>query len=156
SHLLQLPRVVFHSMQPGELLSRMGDAVFIRRLVNDLFIQSGVPVLVLLGVLLVALFRYPVLAIWLLLSIIAYAGIFLLSSFLSRTAQRRLLIPDAALDTRFTETFSAIGTIRQLGTERHHNHRLDASIHDLLTADYVSGQKNLWTEEATSLLVQGF
>lgn len=155
-HLLQLPQAVFDSMQPGELLSRMGDAVLIRRLVNDLLIQSGVPALSLLVVLSVALAHHPALAWWLLLSIVAYAGIYTVSNALHRTLQRRLLTTDAALDARFTETFGAIGTIKQLGTERLHGLQLDTRIHDFLTAAFTSGRASLWAEEITAFFAQGF
>ena len=155
-HLLQLPQTVFNSMQPGELLSRMGDAVLIRRLVNDLLIQSGVPALSLFAVLSVALFHHPALAWWLMLSIIAYTGVYGLSAALHRILQRRLLVADAALDARFTETFGAISTIKQQGDERLHAFRLDTCIHDFLTATFRSGRASLWTEEITSLFAQGF
>jgi len=156
THLLQLPQSVFNSMQPGELLSRMGDALLIRRLVNDLLIQSGVPALSLVAVLLIALVRHPLLAIWLLLSIGVYAGIYALANTFHRTVQHRLLISEAALDARFTETFAAIHTVKQLGSERLHRTRLDAHTHDFLSAAHTAGRVGLWAEEATSLLAQGF
>lgn len=155
THLLQLPRRVFHTMQPGELLSRMGDAVLIRRLANDLVIQSGVPVISLLTVLLIALIQHPALAIWLLLSIAVYSAAYLLSNMLHRTVQRRLLVADAALDAQFTETFSAINTVQRLGIARLSGDRLHARIHESLDAEYTAGRISLWTEEATSLLAQG-
>jgi len=156
AHLLQLPQSVFHSLQPGELLSRMGDAILIRRLVNDLLIQSGVPALSLVVVLLIALGQHPVLAVWLLLSIVAYAGIYAFANTLHRTVQHRLLVSDAALDTGFIETFGSIETVKQLGIGRLQGTRLDARIHDLVTAMHTAGRVGLWTEEATSLLAQGF
>src|SRR5690606_14550781 len=155
-HLLHLPQTVFNNMQPGELLSRMGDAALIRRLVNDVLIQSGVPALSLFAVLSVALFHHPALAWWLLLSTMAYAGIYGVSAALHRSLQRRLLVADAALDARFTETFGAINTIKQQGDERLHAFRLDACIHDFLTATFRSGRASLWTEEIASLFAQGF
>ncbi len=155
-HLLRLPQAVFNGMQPGELLSRMGDAVLIRRLVNDLLIQSGVPVLALVVVLAFALANHPALAGWLLLSMVGYAGVYAASSALHRIVQRRVLVADAELDTRFTETFGAITTIKQLGLERLHGLKLDASVHNLLATSYASGRVGIWSEEATALLAQGF
>ncbi len=155
-HLLQLPQAVFDSMQPGELLSRMGDAILIRRLVNDLLIQSGVPALSLVLVLLVALARYPALAVWLLLSIVTYMGVYWASTTLHRILPRRLLVADAALDARFTETFGAISTIKQQGDERLHGFRLDTRIHDFLAATFHSARASLWAEEITSFFAQGF
>ena len=156
THLLALPQSVFNSMQPGELLSRIGDAILIRRLVNDLLIQSGVPALSLVAVLFVSLVRHPLLAIWLLLSIGAYAGVYALANAFHRVVQRRVLVSEAALDARFTETFGAIHTVKQLGSERLHGTRLDAHTHDFLTAAHTAGRVSIWAEEATSLLAQGF
>ncbi|MFC7526870.1 peptidase domain-containing ABC transporter [Parapedobacter sp. GCM10030251] len=155
-HLLQLPQTVFNSMQPGELLSRMGDILLIRHFANDLLIQSGVPALALVAVLLIALASHPALALWLLLSILAYAGVYALSNALHRTTQRKLLVSDAALDAQFTESIGAIATIKQLGAERLHGRQLDARIHDYLSAAYASRRVSIWSEEATSLLAQGF
>ncbi|MEC3881607.1 peptidase domain-containing ABC transporter [Parapedobacter sp. 10938] len=155
-HLLQLPQSVFDSMSAGELLSRMGDVVLIRRLVNDHLIQSGVPALSLLLVLSVALAHHPALAWWLLLSIVAYAGIYVVSNALHRVLQRRLLVADAALDARFTETFGAMGTIKQLGAERQHGLQLAAHIHGFVIAAHATGRARLWAEEITALCAQGF
>jgi len=131
-HLLQLPQTVFNGMQSGELLSRMGD------------------------VLLIALASHPALALWLLLSIVAYAGVYVLGNALHRITQRRLLVADAALDARFTESIGAVATIKQLGAERLHGQQLDARIHDYLSAAHASRRVGIWSEEATSLLAQGF
>ncbi len=155
-HLLQLPQQVFNGMQTGELLSRMGDAVLIRRMANDLLIQSGVPALSLAAVLIVALARHPAMALWLVLSVAAYAGIYAVSNVLQRILQSRLLVSEAALDARFTETFGNIGTIKQLGAERTMGQRLDACIYDFLAATHAAGRVSLWVEEATSLFAQGF
>lgn len=155
-HLLQLPQIVFNGMQTGELLSRMGDAMLIRHFANDLLIQAGVPVLALGAVLLMALASHTALALWLLLCLAAYAGVYILSNILHRTSQHRLLLADAALDTQFTESFGAITTIKQLGAERLHGQHLDARIHDYLSALYTSRRVGIWSEEVTSLLAQGF
>src|SRR5690606_6373747 len=82
--------------------------------------------------------------------------IYALAHALHRSLQHRLLATDAALDTGFVETFGSIETVKQLGIERLHGTRLDARIYDLVTATHTAGRVGMWTEEATSLLAQGF
>ncbi len=155
-HIVGLAQSVHNQLQPGELLSRMGDAMHIRRFVNDLLIQSGVPMLALATVLFAALASRPVLGLWLLASVAGHAAIYALFSALYGPIQRKLMARDAALDAQFTETLGAIATVKQLGLERLHGHKLDARIHDFLESGHTSGRLGLWSEEATSLLAKGF
>lgn len=155
-HMLHLPQAVHHHMQPGELLSRMGDAVHIRRFANDLIIQTGVPILALVFVLIAALASQPALALWLILTMAAYAVVYQLCSTLQGHIQRKLMTRDAALDAQFTETALSIPTIKQLGLAQLHGHKLTARIHDFLSATHASGRLGIWSDEVTSLLAQGF
>src|SRR5690606_2169178 len=155
-HLLQLPIRFVQRWPTGELLSRMGDAVKIRQLVNDGLIQLTIPLILLLGTLLLLATAQPRLGIVLLIVVPLHIGVYLAAHALHRGIQRRLMAADAALDSQFTETFQAIGTVRQLGLERHHGHRLDAGIARLLHENHASGRTTVLTDEATHLLVQAF
>jgi len=155
-HLLDLPHAFFQHMQSGELLSRMGDVMKIRYLVNDLLIQLGVPLIVVLFTLMLLVGGHPQLGYLLLISIPLHVGIYLLGHRLHQHIQRRVMEADAALDQQFTESFQAIATIKQLGLSVLHATKLEARIHQFLQANYASGSSTLFIEQATTLLVQAF
>ncbi|MBK1442584.1 peptidase domain-containing ABC transporter [Parapedobacter sp. ISTM3] len=154
-HLLRLPRIFFNQMQTGELLSRMGDAVKIRQFINDMLLQLGVPVGLLIAIMLLWSVRQPQLGLLLLAMLILHVAVYTFGHTAHRRLQRKLMEADAALDSQFTETFQAVATVKQLGLGKLHAHKLEARIHDLLHAAHASGRMSSWVDEATSLLAQG-
>lgn len=116
-HLLQLPQPFFDTMRVGEIISRLNDAVKIRRFVNETSLELLVNLLVIGTALPLMLVYSWQIGLLVAASIPLHAAIFLVVNSANRRDQRRTMEAAAELESHLVETVGAISTLRGLGLE---------------------------------------
>ena len=151
-HLLRLPHRFFDTMRTGEITSRIGDAVKIRALINDIAVELVMSTLVI--VLSVALlFAYNATLGLIVLGLIpVYAAIWTVANARNRQASRALMERSAELQSQLVESISMIATIKSFGLEADMELRTETRFIRLLRAVFRSARTSLMTSTATGAL----
>ncbi len=148
-HLLSLPQRFFDTMRIGEITSRVGDAVRIRALINDIAVELIVSTLV-IALSLVLLFLYSAtLGLLVLGTFPIYVAIWALANTRNRHASRALMERSAELQSQIVESVSMIGTIKRFGLETDMELRTEVRFVRLLRAVFRSAGTALMTSTAT-------
>jgi ABC-type bacteriocin transporter len=152
THLLGLPQRFFDTMRIGEITSRIGDAVRIRALINDVALELVISTLV-IALSLVLLFVYSAVLGTLVLGIIpVYAVIWAVANARNRRASRDLMERGAELQSQIVESVSAMGTIKRFGLEAEMELRTEVRFVRLLRAVFHTARTSLLTTTATGLV----
>jgi ATP-binding cassette subfamily B protein len=124
-HLLKLPQRFFDTMRVGEIISRVGDAVKIRALLNDTAVEMVVN-------LLVVVFSFGLMAAynWRLTLLVAtvipvYACVLWVTNRLNRRHLRALMERGAELESALVESVTAMSTIRRFDLAEDTERRLE-------------------------------
>jgi len=148
-HLLRLPQHFFDTMRIGEITSRIGDAVRIRALINDIAVELVMSALV-IALSLALLFVYSATLGVVVSGIVpVYAVIWTLANARNRRASRALMERSAELQSQVVESVSVIGTIKRFGLEAEMERRTEARFVRLLRAVFRSARTALMTSTAT-------
>ena len=151
-HLLSLPQRFFDTMRIGEITSRIGDAVRIRALVNDMAVELVMSTLV-IALSLALLFVYSATLGLVVVGLIpAYAGIWAVANARNRRGSRALMERTAELQSQLVESISMIGTIKRFGLEADMELRTETRFVRLLRAVYQSARTALMAGTATGAL----
>ena len=151
-HLLELPQRFFDTMRIGEITSRIGDAVRIRALINEVALELAVSTLMItlsLGLLFLYSTRLGALVIGI---IPVYAGIWAVANARNRRASRELMERSAELQSHFVESVSAMGTIKRFGLEADMELRTEVRFVRLLRAVFRSARTSLMTATTTGMV----
>jgi ABC-type bacteriocin transporter len=152
THLLGLPQRFFDTMRIGEITSRIGDAVKIRALINEIALELVISTLV-IAFSLVLLFLYsPVVGMLALAIIPIYGVIWMVANAKNKRASRVLMERGAELQSQLVESVSAIGTIKRFGLEMDVELRTEARFVRLLRAVFRAARTSLLTATATGLV----
>ena len=151
-HLLGLPQRFFDTMRIGEITSRIGDAVKIRALINDVALELIISALVIaLSVALLFLYSGVIAALVVGITPI-YIGIWAIANSRNRRAARDLMERGAELQSQLVESISAIGTIKRFGLETEIELQTEARFVRLLRAVFRAARTSLVTTSATGLV----
>ena len=152
THLLSLPQRFFDTMRVGEVTSRVGDAVKIRALINDVALELVVSTLV-LALSLALLFAYSSALAALVLAIIPlYALIWGIANSRNRRISRDVMERAAAVQSQLVESVTAMGTIKRFGLEVEVGLRTEVRFVRLLRGVFHAARTMLLTTTATGLL----
>jgi ABC-type bacteriocin/lantibiotic exporter with double-glycine peptidase domain len=151
-HLLKLPQQFFDTMRVGEITSRIGDAVKIRIFINDVSINLAVNFFMLVFAFAMMFTYYWKLALFLLILIPLYFGIYLITNKFNRKVQRKLMENAADLESQLVESLNAVGTIKRFGLEDHANQKTETRFMKLLTTVYKSGLNAVFSGTSTELV----
>ena len=151
-HLLQLPHRFFDTMRIGEITSRIGDAVRIRALINDVALELAVSTLV-ITLSLALLFLYSATLGALVVGIIpVYAGIWAVANARNRRVSRELMERSAELQSHLVESVAAMGTIKRFGIGADMELRTEVRFVRLLRAVFRSARTSLMTATTTAMV----
>jgi ATP-binding cassette subfamily B protein len=151
-HLLGLPQRFFDTMRVGEITSRMGDAVKIRALINDLALELVVSTLI-IALSLALLCVYSARLGALVAGVIPfYAAIWAVANARNRRVSRDLMERGAELQSQLVESISMIGTIKRFGLESDMELRTEVRFVRLLRAVFRSARTSLLTTTATGMV----
>jgi ATP-binding cassette, subfamily C, bacteriocin exporter len=151
-HLLALPQRFFDTMRIGEIASRVGDAVKIRALINDVAVELLVSVLVVLLSLALLFLYSTTLGALVVGTIPIYATIWAVANARNKTASRDLMERSAELQSQLVESISAIGTIKRFGLEADMELRTEVRFVRLLRAVFRSARTSLMTATTTGIV----
>jgi len=155
-HLLRLPQRFFDTMQVGEIISRVNDAVKIRTFINDAAIQIVVNVFVVFFSFVLMFTYHWKLAIIMTAIIPFYILIYAVSDRLNRKVERRLMEEDAKLESHLVESLHAMRTIKQFGVEGYANDKTDDRFSKLLKTIYRSVLNTLFAQNTSDFLSRFF
>jgi ABC-type bacteriocin/lantibiotic exporter with double-glycine peptidase domain len=153
-HLLRLPQRFFDTMQVGEILSRINDAVRIRLFVNDIALNLLLHSLVVIFSLSLMFIYYWKLALVTSLVIPLYTLIAYLGNLTHRRWQRRLMEEQAALEAELVDSLGIITTIRRFGLEAEAMERVEQRFLQLLRSAYGAGLRTIWYGQTSDLLTR--
>lgn len=148
-HLLSLPQRFFDTMRIGEITSRIGDAVKIRALINDIAIELVMSALIIALSLGLVFLYSATLGVVVVASIPAYAAIWAVTNARNRRVSRELMERSADLQSQLVESVSVVGTIKRFGLEAQMELRTEVRFVRLLRAVFQSARTALLTTTTT-------
>ncbi len=155
-HLLRLPQQFFDSMRVGEITSRIGDAVKIRAFINDVAINLLLNVFIILFSFILMFTYYWKLGLVMLAIIPAYSVIYVITNWLNRKTQRKIMEDAADLESQLVESLNSVSTIKQFGLEDYANVRTETRFIRLLSSVYRSGLNSLFSGYASQFTSRFF
>ena len=155
-HLLKLPQRFFDTMRVGEIISRVNDAVKIRTFINDVSIQIVVNVFIVLFSFALMFTYYWKLALIVALVIPFYLGIYIITNWLNKKVERRMMEESAELESHLVESLNAVKTIKQFGAEIYANNKTDIHFSTLLKTIYKSVLNSLFSGNASEFVSRIF
>ena len=132
-HVVKLPQQFFSTMQTGEIMSRVNDAVRINTFVNDIAINMIVDAFILV-ISLICMFAYKWQLALIVLSIIpVYAFLVYRGNRINRKWQRKLMEASAGVESLMVQSLTAISTVKKLGLENFSGSQLKIKYEELLS-----------------------
>ncbi|HKI44327.1 MAG TPA: peptidase domain-containing ABC transporter [Balneolales bacterium] len=155
-HLIRLPQRFFDTMQVGEIISRINDAVKIRVFVNDVVINLAVNFFIVLFSFGLMFTYYWKLGLVMSLIIPAYGLVYVVTNQLNKKTQRSMMEQAASLESQLVESLNAISTIKQFGLEDFSNIKTETRFIRLLKSVYQSGMNSVFSGNSTQFFSRLF
>ncbi len=150
-HLMGLPQRFFDTMQVGEIVSRINDAVKIRVFINNVAVNIAVNIFIVLFSFGLMFTYYWKLGLVISLIIPAYGLIYLVTNQMNKKTERTVMEDAASLESQLVESLNSISTIKQFGIEDFANIRTETRFINLLKSVYTSGLNAVFATNATDL-----
>lgn len=155
-HLLKLPQRFFDTMRTGEIVSRINDAVKIRAFINDTMINFIVNIfIVVFAFSLMFIYNWK-LALIMLLVIPFYVSIYLITNYLNKKRERKIMEQAADLEAQLVESINSEKTIKQLGIEGFSNLKTEVRFVGLLQSAYKSGLNSVFAGNSSMFISRIF
>jgi ABC-type bacteriocin/lantibiotic exporters, contain an N-terminal double-glycine peptidase domain len=155
-HLLKLPQQFFDTMQVGEILSRVGDAVKIRAFINDVSISLIVNFfIVIFSFLLMFVYSWQ-LALLMLFIIPLYVGLYFIADYLNKKQERKIMEHSAELQSQLVESVGSIRTIKQFGIEDYTNGKTENRFVLMMQTIYRSAINSLFIGNSSGFISRLF
>lgn len=155
-HILRLPQSFFDTMRVGEIISRLNDAVKVRVFINDIAIVLVVNVIIIVVSFALMFTYYWKLALVMLIVIPLYGLIYGISNRLNKKVQRKVMERAADLESQLVESLNSSSTIKHFNLEWFSNLKTETKFTALLGVIYKSGLNNVFSDNSTSFVTQGF
>jgi len=155
-HLLKLPQRFFDTMRTGEIVSRINDAVKIRAFINDTMIKFIVNVFIVVFAFTLMFIYNGKLALIMLLVIPLYFLVYLVTNYLNKKRERKIMEQAADLEAQLVESINAEKTIKQLGLEEFANLKTEVRFVTLLQSAYKSGLNSVFSGNSSMFISRIF
>ncbi|MBO9583123.1 MAG: peptidase domain-containing ABC transporter [Flavobacterium sp.] len=155
-HLLHLPQRFFDTMQIGEIISRINDAVKIRSFINEVAIEMIVNVFIVFFSFALMFTYYWKLALIILLVIPFYALIYFALNKFNKKVERNIMENMAELQTQLVESITHVRTVKEFGIEEFSNLKTENKFVKLLFTTYKSGLNTIFASSSTQFLASIF
>lgn len=155
-HLFTMPQKFFDTMRIGEIMSRIGDAVKIRALINETALSISVNVLIVIFSFIFMFTYYWKLALIVSLIIPFYILIYLISNKLNKKVEREIMEKNAMLESQLVESIKNIGTVKRLSLEDFSKTKTELKFIDLLRSIYKSGLNGIFSRTSTDFISRLF
>jgi ABC-type bacteriocin transporter len=155
-HLFTMPQKFFDTMRIGEIMSRIGDAVKIRALINETALSISVNVLIVIFSFVFMFSFYWKLALIVSLIIPFYILIYFITNKLNKKVEREIMEKNALLESQLVESIKNIGTVKRLSLEDFSKIRTELKFIDLLKSIYKSGINGMFSRTSTDFVSRLF
>jgi len=155
-HLLKLPQRFFDTMRVGEIISRINDAVKIRAFINDVAINIIVNIFIVLFSFGLMFTYYWKLGVVMLAIIPVFMMVYLITNYLNKKTQRKLMENAADLESQLVESLNSVSTIKQFGLEGFANIKTETRFVQLLKTVYRSGLNSVFSANASQFTTRIF
>lgn len=155
-HLLHLPQRFFDTMQIGEIISRINDAVKIRSFINEVAIEMIVNVFIVIFSFTLMFTYYWKLALVILLVVPFYALIYFVLNKFNKKVERSIMENAAELQTQLVESVTHVRTVKEFGIEEFSNLKTENKFVKLLFTTYKSGLNGVFSGTSTQFLASIF
>ncbi len=154
-YLLTLPQQFFDTMRVGEITSRVGDAVKIRNLVNNVVVELTVNIMILVFTVVLMLIYSWKLTLILVASTPFYGILFFAFNRLNRKYQRKIMERGADLQAQLVESLESIGTIKRFGIENFTNAKTENRFIAMLRGLFTATKGALYVNNGIQIVEQG-
>lgn len=155
-HLFTMPQKFFDTMRIGEIMSRIGDAVKIRTLINETALSVSVNILIVIFSFLLMFTYYWKLALIISLIIPFYLLIYFIVNKLNKKVEREIMEKNALLESQLVESIKNIGTVKRLSLEEFSKTKTELKFVDLLGSIYKSGINGIFSRTSTDFISRLF
>lgn len=155
-HLLKLPQRFFDTMQTGEIISRVNDAVKIRNFINSTLIGLIVNILIVFFSFALMFIYSWRMALLVLAVVPLYILLYIITNRLNKKTERRIMEESASLESQLVESINTIATIKRFGIENFANYKTENRFFELLSSTYKSGLNSIFTSFSGSFISRLF
>lgn len=155
-HLFTMPQKFFDTMRIGEIMSRIGDAVKIRALINETALSISVNLLIVIFSFIFMFTYYWKLALIISLIIPFYVAIYLITNRLNKKVEREIMEKNALMESQLVESIKNIGTVKRLSLEEFSKTKTEIKFIDLLQSIYKSGLNGIFARTSTDFISRLF
>ncbi len=155
-HLLKLPQRFFDTMQTGEIISRINDAVKIRNFINSTLINLIVNALI-VAFSFILMFIYSWQMALLVMTVIPiYIVLYFVTNHINKKTERQIMEHAASLESQLVESINTVSTIKRFGIEGYTNSKTEFRFIKLLNTGYISGLNTVFTSFSTTFMSRLF
>jgi ATP-binding cassette, subfamily C, bacteriocin exporter len=151
-HLLKLPQRFFDTMQIGEIISRINDAVRIRAFINNVSLDIAVNLMI---VVFSCLFMFMLswkMAVIVLLSIPFYISLYLAYNMINKKILRRIMENSADLESHLVESLNTIMAVKQFSVTDYANLKTETRFFRLLHSVYNASKSSIITHGLSEVI----
>ena len=148
-HLLKLPQQFFDTMRVGEIISRINDAFKIRVFISNTSLNLMLNFFIILFSFIILFTYYWKLALLMLCIIPLYLIIFLITNYLNKKTERKIMEASADLESQFVESLNSMNTIKQFGLEDFAHNKTEGRFIKLLQSAYLSSLNQVFSHSST-------
>ena len=151
-HLLQLPQQFFDTMQVGELISRVNDAVKIRLFINNTSLTLMVNFFIVVFSFILMFTYYWKLGMIMLFIIPLFLVIYLITDRLNKKTERSIMESSAELESQLIESITGVSTIKQFGIHEYMQTKTEGKFIKLLQLSYKSSLNQVFSQASTQTI----
>ena len=155
-HLLELPQRFFDTMQVGEIISRVNDAIKIRAFINNIGIEIIVNGLIVVSAFVLMFIYSSRLAFMVLLILPVYLFVYKVINRLNRREERKLMEQTAELESWLIESISKIKTVKHYSMEAYAYNQSENKVKALLGTSLRSGMNEIFGRSSTLFIASLF
>ncbi len=155
-HLLKLPQRFFDTMQTGEIISRISDAVKIRAFINNTLISLIVNVLIVIFSFVLMFFYSWEMALIVMIIIPLYSILYYITNKLNKKTERKVMEQSAELESHLVESINTVSTIKRFGIEDYFNIKTENRFIKLLETGYKSGLNSVFSSYSSNFFSRVF
>lgn len=155
-HLLKLPQRFFDTMQTGEIISRINDAVKIRTFINNTLINLIVNILIVVFSFVLMFFYSWKMAFIVMVIIPLYIVLYYITNKLNKKTERKVMEQSAELESHLVESINTVSTIKRFGIEGFFNIRTENKFIQLLGTGYKSGLNSVFSSYSSNFFSRIF
>ncbi len=155
-HLLKLPQRFFDTMQTGEIISRISDAVKIRAFINNTLISLIVNVLIVIFSFVLMFFYSWKMALIVMIIIPLYSILYYITNKLNKKTERKVMEQSAELESHLVESINTVSTIKRFGIEDYFNIKTENRFIKLLETGYKSGLNSVFSSYSSNFFSRVF